>query len=447
MKQISILLIYSLLIFSSSTYAAFDFCQENGGETGGSDTFQQQIPLNGVVEIGELPIGISGVEIYLTSSVDIDIQLFDKETGQKLIHWPNGILSGAGNQSFVYHGTLIEWSGYNGDGSGQGNEYIKITGNLDSSTPTTRAFIMKAFGYKAGLADVNYSWNGASCADTGSGNGSFQQQIVKDAIVEIGSIPTGINNLIIQLESPKDVDIQLYDADNGTAIIAWPNGRLNGSTTESINYEGMEIEWSGYNGDGTNLGHEYIKITGETSKNLTMKAFGYASGLATVNYSWGASNDNGGNNGGGNNGGGTTTSEEETMKNQLLSLVNGARSQGRNCGSTFYPATTPVTWNSKLYQAALGHSEDMANNNYFSHTGLNGSNAGSRITAAGYSWSTYGENIAAGQLTAQSVMAGWLASAGHCQNIMNSSVTNVSVARANGGTYGIYWTQIFARSQ
>ncbi|MFW5444596.1 MAG: CAP domain-containing protein [Methylococcaceae bacterium] len=436
MKQLLVFLIYSLLTFSSSTYAGFNFCQENSGNTGGRDTFQQQIPLNGVVEIGELPIGVSGVEIYLTSPVDIDIQLFDKETGQKLIHWPNGILSGAENQSFVYHDTLIEWSGFNGDGSGQGNEYIKITGNLDSSTPTSRAFIMKAFGYKAGLADVNYSWNGASCEDSGSGNGSFQQQIIQNAVVEIGSIPTGVNNLNIQLESPKDVDIQLYDADNGMAIIAWPNGLLNSSTTESINYEGMEIEWSGYRGDGTNFGHEYIKISGETTRNLTMKAFGYASGLAIVNYSWGGNNDDG-----------TPTSEEETIKNQLLSLINEARSQERNCGSTFYPATTPVTWNSKLYQAALGHSEDMAKNDYFSHTGLNGSNAGSRITAAGYSWSTYGENIAAGYSIAQSVMDGWLASSGHCSNIMKSSVTNVAVARASGGSYGIYWTQVFAKPQ
>ena len=437
MKLIPLFLTYSLLIFSSPSFAAFDFCQGNNGENGGSDTFQQQIPLNGVVEVGELPIGISGVEIYLKSTVDIDVQLYDKETGKKLIHWPNGVLSAGGNQSFDYHGILIEWSGYNGDGTGKGNEYIKISGNDDPSTPTNRAFIMKVFGYKAGLADVDYSWNGANCDDVDSGNGSFQQQILKDAIVEVGVIPTGINNLNIQLESPKDVDIQLYDSDNGTAIIAWPNGLLNGSTTESINYEGMEIEWSGYQGDGTNFGHEYIKISGETTRNLTMKAFGYASGVATVNYSWGGDSDDGG----------TTTSEELIMKNQLLSLVNGARSQGRNCGSTFYPATTPVTWNSKLYQAALGHSEDMANNDYFSHTGLNGSNPGARITAAGYSWSRYGENIAAGYSTAQSVMDGWLTSPGHCKNIMNASVTNVAVARASGGSYGIYWTQEFAKPQ
>ncbi len=443
MKQISTFILFSFLIFSNPIYAGFDFCQGSGSE-GGSDTFQQQIPLNSIVEVGELPIGISGVEIFLTSAVDVDVQLYDKETGEKLIHWPSGVLSSAGYRSFVYHDTLIEWSGYNGDGTGPGNEFIKITRNNDSSEPTTRAFIMKVFGYKAGLADVNYSWDGANCDDSASGNGSFQQQIVQDAIVNIGDIPTGINNLVIDMKSPVDVDVQLYDKDNGRAIVAWPNGLLNGGTTASISYEGMVIEWSGYNGDGSNLGHEYIKISGETTKNLTMKAFGYRSGVATVNYSWGGA-DNG--DGGSDNNGGGTTGEETTVKDLLLSLINAARSQGRNCGGTFYPATTPVTWNSKLYQAALGHSEDMADNNYFSHTGLNGQNAGSRITAAGYSWSTYGENIAAGYSTAQSVVDGWLTSSGHCKNIMSSSVTNMGVAKATGGSYGIYWTQVFARPQ
>ncbi len=442
MKQIPAFIISSLLLFSAPTFASFKFCQGNSGEEGGSDTFQQQIPLQGIVEVGELPSGISGVEIFLTSPVDIDIQLYDKETGKKLIHWPNGVLSASGYQSFVYHNTLIEWSGYNGDGTGLGNEYIKISNNNDPSAPTSRTFIMKAFGYKAGLADIDYSWKGASC-DTASGNGSFQQQIVQNAIVTVGDIPIGINNLNIKLKSSTDVDIQLYDADDGKAIIAWPSGLLNGSTTQSLSYQGMKIEWSGYNGDGSGAGNEYIKISGKTTRNLTMKAFGYHSGAAAVNYSWGDSNDNSGN----NEGGDSPTGEEATVKSQILSLINKARSLGRTCGSTFYPATTPLTWNSKLYQAALGHSNDMATNNFFSHTGSDGKNAGSRITAAGYSWFTYGENIATGYFSAQSVIDGWLASSGHCKNIMNPSVTNVAAARATGGPYGIYWTQVFAAGQ
>jgi len=439
-KLFFISIFYLLLLISNIARAGFDFCSGHSGEQGGSSTFQQQIPLYAVVDVGELPTGISGVEINLSSSEDLDIQLYDKQTGEKIIHWPYGLLSGGSYQRLVYHDILIEWSGYNGDGTGPGNEFIKISGANDPTAPTNRAFIMKVFGYSAGLADVNYSWDTANCdASSADGNGSFEQQIIKNAVVTVGQIPIGINNLEVKLESSEDVDIQLYDADNGTAIIAWPSGLLNGPSTQTTFYEDMQIEWSGYNGDGTNLGHEYIKITGKTSKNLTIKAFGYQSGLALVTYSWG------GNNSSGSNNGGSGSSAEEQMKAEILGLINQARSQGRNCGSTYFPAVGPLNWNSKLYQAALKHTNDMVTHNFFDHTGSDGSNAGDRISATGYSWYTYRENIAAGYFSAQEVVSGWLSSTGHCSNIMNSLITDMGVAKAPGGSYGMYWTQVFAR--
>ena len=431
------LLICGLFGLSNFAHAGFNFCQDNNtGNDGGSDTFLQQISLNEIVEIGELPKGISGIEVKLNSTVDIDIQLYDKETGEAIIGWPDGILAHSNYQSHVYHGTLVEWSGYNGDGTGLGNEYIKISNADDPSAPTNRSFIMKAFGYKAGLADVNYSWSAANCNTSESGNNSFQQSIMQNATVKVGDIPVDVQNLYIKLDSNNDVDIQLYDADSGTAIVAWPNGLLNKASKESVNSKGMLVEWSGYNGTDNKPGNEYIKITGHTTRNLTMKLFGYRSGEATVNYSWG-SNENDDDN--------PENSIENEMKVEFLSLVNQARSQGRNCGDTFYPAVNAITWNSKLYQAALDHSEDMADNNYFSHIDQDGNGPGHRITAAGYSWGTYGENIAAGYSTAQKTMTGWLNSPGHCKNIMKSTVTNFGVASALGGSYGIYWTQVFAR--
>jgi uncharacterized protein YkwD len=443
-KLILLAIVSTLFLTSNMAQAEFNFCSGNNGGQAGSGTFQQQIPFFGIAEVGELPIGVSGVEINLTSTQDIDIQLYDKITGEQIIHWPYGILAGSGYQSLVYHDVFIEWSGYNGEGGNPGNEFIRITGANDPSAPSSRAFIMKVFGYTAGLANVNYTWDGAICDDSGSGSGSFEQQIVKDDIVIVGEIPGGINNLEISLESPNDVDIQLYDAESGTAIVAWPSGILKGSTTESIIYENMEIEWSGYNGVDGKPGYEYIKINGETQKTLIMKAFGYESGVAAVTYSWG-NIDNNGNNDGSNNNDGTGNSEEEQVKAEILALINQVRSQGRNCGGTFYPAVNPLSWNSRLYQAALAHTKDMVTNNFFDHTGSDGSDAGTRITAAGYSWSTYRENIAAGYFSAQSVVDGWLTSSGHCRNIMNSSITDMGVAKASGGSYGMYWTQVFAR--
>jgi uncharacterized protein YkwD len=130
---------------------------------------------------------------------------------------------------------------------------------------------------------------------------------------------------------------------------------------------------------------------------------------------------------------------------QMLTLVNNARAQTRSCGTMSYQAAPAVAWNCQLENAAYGHSASMAENNYFSHTGQDGSSPGDRISAAGYDWRTYGENIAAGYRDAETVMDGWLTSAGHCANIMNSSFEDIGVGVANGnGSYGIYWTQVFA---
>lgn len=267
-----------------------------GGSCSGSGDFQQQIKSNDTVEVGEIPIGKEGVNITLTSDKDVDIQLYDKTTGEAIIAWPNGILAGSNKQSTHYQGIQIEWSGYNGQGGNYGNEYIKISGM------TNRNLVMKAFGYQAGFATVNYTWTGTEGCSEGSGvaasgSGSFEQQILDKTTIEVGEIPVGLNDLSINLVSSKDVDIQLYDANSGQAIIAWPSGILNGPSKQNTDYQGMKIEWSGYNGDGSGLGHEYIKVTGLTTVKLIMKAYGYQAGFAKVDYQWGSNDDSGGSTG------------------------------------------------------------------------------------------------------------------------------------------------------
>lgn len=126
-------------------------------------------------------------------------------------------------------------------------------------------------------------------------------------------------------------------------------------------------------------------------------------------------------------------------KKLLLQLINQVRQKGCKCGDTFYPVTTPLSWNTQLEQAALVHSNDMYANNYFSHAAKDGSKAGNRIDQAGYSWKTYGENIAFGYRRESEVVKGWLLSPGHCKNIMSKSFKEMGVARV-----GDYWTQVFA---
>ncbi|MFG2635398.1 sigma-70 family RNA polymerase sigma factor [Streptomyces sp. NPDC048362] len=118
---------------------------------------------------------------------------------------------------------------------------------------------------------------------------------------------------------------------------------------------------------------------------------------------------------------------------QVIALVNKERATA---------GCAPVTEDAQLDRAAQGHSDDMAARNFFDHTNPDGADPGQRITAAGYRWSTYGENIAEGQQTPQAVMDSWMNSPGHRANILNCSFKNLGVGVHKGGG-GPWWTQNF----
>jgi len=128
-----------------------------------------------------------------------------------------------------------------------------------------------------------------------------------------------------------------------------------------------------------------------------------------------------------------------------LARINSHRAAGASCGTSgsFGPAPA-LAWSDALTQASLVHSDDMVANNFFSHTGSDGRSAGQRATAAGYVWSTWGENIAAGQVGVDSVVSAWMASPGHCANLMNPRFRDVGLACVRGtasNDYRTYWTQ------
>jgi uncharacterized protein YkwD len=132
---------------------------------------------------------------------------------------------------------------------------------------------------------------------------------------------------------------------------------------------------------------------------------------------------------------------------RVLELVNEARSRPRACGATRFAAAPPLAWNDALGAAALRHSEDMAARDYFAHADPEGRSVSQRATAAGYRWRTVGENIAAGLGEPAAVVAGWLASPGHCANIMSADFSEMGAAfvlRA-GTARGVWWTQTFGR--
>lgn len=117
-----------------------------------------------------------------------------------------------------------------------------------------------------------------------------------------------------------------------------------------------------------------------------------------------------------------------TLENEVLRLTNEYRRTPRKCGTVMYGSAPALTTSPALRCAARLHAKDMQDRNYFDHTTLgSGQTFDQRITAAGYSWRTAGENIAFGYRTAQLVVDGWIASPGHCQNLMNPAFTQLGV--------------------
>lgn len=137
------------------------------------------------------------------------------------------------------------------------------------------------------------------------------------------------------------------------------------------------------------------------------------------------------------------------VSGKVLQLVNAARGKPRKCGRTNYNAAPPLKLSALLNRAALLHSQDMSNKNFFEHRGSDGSNVADRVSRVGYAWKAVGENIAINAQDAQAVVQGWLDSPGHCSNLMGAQFTEMGVAYAlkRNRDAGIYWTQVFATPQ
>lgn len=103
-----------------------------------------------------------------------------------------------------------------------------------------------------------------------------------------------------------------------------------------------------------------------------------------------------------------------------------------------------VVVDARLTAAAQGHSDDIARRQSMTHVGAGGTDGGQRISSAGYRWSTWGENVAAGQSTAADVVSAWFASPGHRANILHGGVANIGVAATKGSNGVVYWTMVVA---
>jgi len=127
----------------------------------------------------------------------------------------------------------------------------------------------------------------------------------------------------------------------------------------------------------------------------------------------------------------------------LLQLVNSYRAMGYSCGNKgYFEPANPLIWNDAIELAAYDHSLDMFTNDFFSHTGSDGSNLTDRMERRGYNWIVAGENIAWGYKTEEDVIEGWLSSPGHCANIMYPDFEEIGIAKV-----GTFWTQDFGTAR
>ncbi|MFG2331652.1 CAP domain-containing protein [Streptomyces sp. NPDC048604] len=123
----------------------------------------------------------------------------------------------------------------------------------------------------------------------------------------------------------------------------------------------------------------------------------------------------------------------ERYAEQLVALVNAERLRA---------GCDPLRSSGPLRAAAQGHADDMAARGYYEHRDPDGSDGGDRITAAGYDWRAWGENIHRGPKTPATAMRDWMDSAAHRRNIVNCSFKDLGVGvnlRANGP----WWVQVF----
>ena len=128
-------------------------------------------------------------------------------------------------------------------------------------------------------------------------------------------------------------------------------------------------------------------------------------------------------------------SEAAALAAEVVRLTNVERAAAGRSRLSAHPLVTV---------AAAAHSADQAARQQMSHTGSDGSDAGTRLTRAGFTWGAWGENVAAGQRTAGDVVTAWMNSSGHRANMLSSSFTTIGIGVVIGADGRRYWTMVLA---
>lgn len=127
----------------------------------------------------------------------------------------------------------------------------------------------------------------------------------------------------------------------------------------------------------------------------------------------------------------TVTDSVHAYEKAVVDLVNEQRAQR---------GLAPLTLSAELCAGARVKSQDMADNNYFSHTSPTYGSPFDMMKQFGITYNTAGENIAQGYATPEAVVTAWMNSQGHRENILSAKYTTLGVGYVADGNY---WTQWF----
>ena len=105
----------------------------------------------------------------------------------------------------------------------------------------------------------------------------------------------------------------------------------------------------------------------------------------------------------------------------------------------------PLLASAELNRAAQSYSDVLATTGCFEHTCGPVPDMAARIGQSGYQgWTAIAENIAWGYPSPEAVVAGWMGSAGHRQNMLNPRYREIGIGLAiTDRRNGMYWTQDF----
>ena len=121
------------------------------------------------------------------------------------------------------------------------------------------------------------------------------------------------------------------------------------------------------------------------------------------------------------------------LMSEVVTMTNQQR-HANGCGQ--------LAVDSELTVASIRQSVYMARTGLFNHVWRDGTTFVARSHAAGYAEPS-GENIAWGYRTATEVMAAWMASPGHRENILNCAAHSIGTGVAYGPNGLPYYTQVF----